>query len=82
MKNDAMLNRAKQLVVDYFNAHVDVTDGKKLTMEDVFIVWFSKTLQNWKALVSTTVSDGMYYETAIRARPIWTPTRSGTTSAL
>ena len=47
MKNDAMLNRAKQLVVDYFNAHVDVTDGKKLTMEDVFIVWFSKTLQNW-----------------------------------
>ena len=56
MNNEAMMNRAKQLVVDYFNAHVDVTDGKKLTMEDVFIVWFSKTLQNWKALVSTTVS--------------------------
>lgn len=53
---------APSLVVDYFNAHVDVTDGKKLTIEDVFIVWFSKTLQNWKALVSTTVSDGMYYE--------------------
>lgn len=33
-----------------------------LTKLDVFIVWFSKTLQNWKALVSTTVSDGMYYE--------------------
>ena len=62
MNNEAMMNRAKQLVVDYFNAHVDVPDGKKLTMEDVFIVWFSKTLQNWKALVSTTVSDGMYYE--------------------
>lgn len=62
MNNDAMMNRAKQLVVDYFNKHVEVTDGKKLTIEDVFIVWFSKTLQNWKALVSTTVSDGMYYE--------------------
>lgn len=62
MNNEAMMNHAKQLVVDYFNTHVDVTDGKKLTMEDVFIVWFSKTLQNWKALVSTTVSDGMYYE--------------------
>lgn len=35
MNNEAMMNRAKQLVVDYFNAHVDVTDGKKLTMEDV-----------------------------------------------
>lgn len=62
MDNNAMMNRAKQLVVDYFNKHVDMTDGKKLTMDDVFIVWFSKTLQNWKALVSTTVSDGMYYE--------------------
>ena len=62
MKNDAMLNRAKQLVVDYVNAHVDVTNGKKLTMEDGFIVWFSKTLQNCKALVSTTVAYGRYYE--------------------
>lgn len=62
MNNEAMMTRAKQLVVEYFNAHVDATDGKKLTMEDAFIVWFSKTLQNWKALVSTTVSDGMYYE--------------------
>lgn len=61
-KNDAMMNKAKQLVVDYFNEHVDKTNGTKLTLEDVFIVWFCKTLQNWKALVSTTVSDGMYYE--------------------
>lgn len=39
MDNEAMMNRAKQLVVDYFNAHVDVTNGKKLTIKDVFIVW-------------------------------------------
>ena len=32
MDNEAMMNRAKQLVVDYFNSHVDATDGKKLTM--------------------------------------------------
>ena len=37
MTNETMMKRAKQLVVDYFNAHVDVTDGKKLTLEDVFI---------------------------------------------
>ncbi len=59
---DAMLYRAKKIVVDYFNSGVDVTDGNRITMDDVFIVWFSKTLQNWKALVSTVVSDGMYYE--------------------
>lgn len=57
-----MQERAKQIVADYFNQHVDVTDGKQITTDDVFIVWFCKTLQNWKALVSTTVSDGMYYE--------------------
>ena len=34
----------------------------QITENDVFIVWCCKTLQNNKALVSTTVSDGMYYE--------------------
>ena len=60
--NDAMQKRVKELVVNYFNDHVEITDNKKITEDDVFIVWFCKTLQNWKALVSTTVSDGMYYE--------------------
>lgn len=86
MEQRDFMTRAKQLVVDYFNSHVDATDGKKLTMEDVFIVWFSKTLQNWKALVSTTVSDGMYYvrlpTMATRKRPTLTCIRSGRTSAL
>lgn len=54
--------KAKQIVIDYYNEHVEITDNKKLTESEVFIVWFSKTLQNWKALVSTTISDGMYYE--------------------
>lgn len=29
---------------------------------DVYIVWKCKTLQNWKYLISSTMSDGMYYE--------------------
>ena len=58
----AMMRRAREVVVDYFNARVDVTDGRKLTHDETFIVWFCKTLRNWKALISTTVSDGMYYE--------------------
>jgi hypothetical protein len=61
-RNDEMMNTAKQIVVDYFNAHRDVTDDFIITKDNVFIVWFCKTLQNWKALVSTEVSDGMYYE--------------------
>lgn len=62
MGNEAMLKKAKQLVVNYYNSRVEKTDDFKISEENVFIVWFCKTLQNWKALVSTTVSDGMYYE--------------------
>ena len=57
-----MQEKARRIVMNSFTDHVDVTDGKTLTMDDVFVVWFAKTLQNWKCLVSTTVSDGMYYE--------------------
>ena len=28
----------------------------------MYIVWFCKTLQNWKALVSTDVINGVYWE--------------------
>lgn len=62
MINDEMLELSKKVVVDYFNENVEKTDGLKINKDNVFIVWFSKTLQNFKALVSTTVSDGMYYE--------------------
>lgn len=57
-----MQEKARRIIMNYFNDHVDVTDGKRLTMDDVFVVWFAKNLQNWKCLVSTTVPDGMYYE--------------------
>lgn len=52
----------KKTVADYANQNLDKTDGKKITEDDVFIVWMCKTLQNSKALASTTLFDGMYYE--------------------
>lgn len=60
--SNEFMYKAKKAVENYFNDHVDVTDNNRITVDDVYIVWFSKTLQNWKALLSTTVSDGMYYE--------------------
>lgn len=53
---------AKEIVLNYVNKHIDKTDNVQITLDDVYIVWFCKTLQNWKALVSTTLPDGMYYE--------------------
>lgn len=53
---------AKEIVLNYANKHIDKTDDVQITLDDVYIVWFCKTLQNWKALLSTTLPDGMYYE--------------------
>lgn len=62
MGSKEFLEKSKQIVVDYFNSHSDKTDQKQITQDDVYVVWYCKTLQNHKALLSTTVSDGMYYE--------------------
>lgn len=63
MDNDNFLNMCKRIVVEYFNSQADSTDKNgKIKEENVFVVWCVKALQNNKALLSTTVSDGMYYE--------------------
>lgn len=54
--------KAREIVRDYVNEHLDKTDGIEIDMTDTYVVWQCKTLQNWKALVSTTLPDGMYYE--------------------
>ena len=62
MGGDKFQKLCKEIVAKYYNDHADKSDNKKITEDDVFIVWSCKTLQNNKALVSTNVSDGMYYE--------------------
>lgn len=62
MGNDKFINLCKKHVVGYFNENADKTDRKQITEAEVLVVWSCKTLQNNKALLSTTVSDGMYYE--------------------
>ena len=51
---------AKKIVKEYTEEHLDKTDN--VPEFEVFIVWECKTLQNNKALLSTTLFDGMYYE--------------------
>lgn len=65
MSNQDFEKLCKRLVADYANKHLDKTDGQTITEDDVYIVWLCKTLQNNKALVSTTLSDGMYYEVTL-----------------
>ena len=62
MSNDNFYNLCKKIVKDYANDHLDKTDNVSISIDDVFIVWSCKALQNNKALVSTTLPDKMYYE--------------------
>lgn len=54
------INRAKEEVKKYACEHLDKSDVAPEF--DVFVVWYCKSLQNHKALLSTTLFDGMYYE--------------------
>lgn len=55
-----MDNLALCLVEDYIREHLDPTDGD--VEFEVYVVWKCKALQNWKYLISSSISDGMYYE--------------------
>ena len=63
METDRFIELCTDAVVSYFNSQADSTDKNgRITPDDVFVVWCCKTLQNNKALLSTRVPDGMYYE--------------------
>lgn len=62
MDNDKFIKLSKELVRDYVNEHLDVTDNVKITENNVYCVTLSKVLGNNKGLFSTTLPDGMYYE--------------------
>lgn len=62
MNEKDFVELCKRTIVEYTNAHLDKSDNKMITAEDVFVVWQCKTLQNNKLLASTTLFDGMYYE--------------------
>lgn len=60
---DDYIRLAKELVRTYYDTKWSFqTGGKELPAYEVYIVWFSKTLDNWKALAGTTRPDNMYFE--------------------
>lgn len=56
------MKTAKKVVADYLNS--EQIEGIEFVLPaDIYIVWFCKTLQNWKALLSTdVVMSGIYFE--------------------
>ena len=48
----------KEWLIEYYKANFN----KDISIEDIFVVWSCKTLQNNKILISTNISDGIYVE--------------------
>ena len=60
MYNDKFLKLCKELVKDYTNEYLN--NEAEINENAVYCVWLCRTLGNNKALLSTTLFDGMYYE--------------------
>ena len=50
--------RCKEWLIAYYREKFK----KNISIEDIFVVWSCKTLQNNKILISTTLLDGIYVE--------------------
>lgn len=59
---------ARNMVFTFVKERLEKTDTHvKFSVDDVYVVWFAYVLGNWKALVSTSLPDGMYYEVTFDA---------------
>ena len=63
MSDATRMDQARRLVFGYVKSRLEKTDTHvTFAQDEVYVVWFSYVLGSWKALVSTTLPDGMYYE--------------------
>lgn len=53
---------AKLEVLEMVKESIDPTDNVSITIDDIYITSFSFVLGNMKALLSTNLPDGKYYE--------------------
>ncbi len=60
MTNEKFIEICKENVKLFENERTDIDE--KIQIDDVFVVWSCKTLQNSKCLMSTPVKDAYYYE--------------------
>lgn len=55
--------QARVLTCSYVNARSPkLPAGEEITLGSIHIVWFTKTLQNWKCLLICDHTPGMFYE--------------------
>ena len=56
MGNQEFESRATSIVRNWYNVHVPMAPT------EIYVVWMAKVLQNNKAMISSNLSDGRYFE--------------------
>lgn len=59
MATEALNEKAVRLVRDYLD---ESTEAKGYDHDSIRLVWFTKTLKNWKAMVANIGDGGNFYE--------------------
>lgn len=54
------LAKAKRILYGYVKSQDETP--VEFSIDDIHVVWFCKTLQNWKAILITTLPDQMIYD--------------------
>ena len=64
ISSEDFLELCKKEIVKHYSETYDYVDDATghITTDNVFVVWYSKSLQNHKALLSTTIPDGTDFE--------------------
>lgn len=62
LNSDEFLVKAQHIVVDRFNSHRNPVKVPELLLSEINVVWFSKVLNGWKCVFSSTVAKGLLWE--------------------
>lgn len=60
--SDDFISNAKWAVLEVARKQLDPSDRVNLTVDNIYVVMYSFVLGDQKALISTTLEDGKYYE--------------------
>lgn len=61
--NENLIKIAVDAVVNHYNKTTELNGGfTYISKDDVCVVWFCKTLQNYKVILATPLLDHFFYE--------------------
>lgn len=61
MTNGEFINKAKYVVAKHTNENILKPEQGLISDNEVFVVWYAKVLQNYKALLATDIEDDQHY---------------------